>query len=33
MIAIMAIGDFAQNVRETGLNHDDCKWRDNSEIF
>jgi hypothetical protein len=33
MIDIMGIEDFALNVRGTGQNHDDCKWRDNSEIF
>jgi hypothetical protein len=33
MIAIMAIEDFAINVKGIGLNHDDCKWRDNSKIF
>jgi len=33
MIATMAIGDSAPCVKGTGLNHDDHKWRDNSEIF
>jgi len=33
MIATMALGDFATNVKGTGLNHDDCKWRDDSKIF
>jgi len=33
MIATIAIEDFAANVRGTGLNHDDNKWRDNSKLF
>jgi hypothetical protein len=33
MIDIMVIGDFAVNVKGTGQNHDDYKWRDYSKIF
>jgi len=33
MIATMAIEDFASNVKEIGLNHDDFKWKDDSNIF
>ena len=33
MIVTMAIGDSATNVKVTGLNHDDYKWRDDSKIF
>jgi hypothetical protein len=33
MIVTMVIEDFATNVKGTGLNHDDCKWRDYSKIF
>jgi len=33
MIATMAIEDFAANVKGTGLNHDDGKWRDYSKLF
>jgi hypothetical protein len=33
MIATMGIEDIAVNVKEIGLNHDDCKWRGNSEIL
>jgi len=33
MIVTMDTGDFALNVKGTGLNHDDYKWRDNSKIF
>jgi hypothetical protein len=33
MIAITGIEDFAQNVKGTGLNHDDKKRANNSELF
>jgi len=33
MIAIMVTGEFAVNVKGTGLNHDDSKWGSNSEKF
>jgi hypothetical protein len=29
----MGIEDFVSNVKGTGLNHDEQKWRDNSRIF
>jgi hypothetical protein len=33
MIATTVTGEFAVNVKGTGLNHDDYKWRENSKIL